>query len=826
MAESMSTPPPSRDAVGEYQAPASVFDELKDSRGQLRGPWSELAPSLLAADRESVRDRREVARQLLQEHGVTYNVHADGRNDERPWKLDILPLLLEGGEWNKLRTGLEQRTRLLDLLLQDLYGPQNFVRDGLMPPAVVHANPGFLRPCHGIAPAGGHHLGMHAVDLTRAPNGEWWVLADRTQAPSGVGYALENRNIISRVLPDELRNSHVQALAPFFAGMKAGLRSLASWTDTPTIVLLTPGPWAETYFEHAYLARHLGFPLVEGGDLSVRNRQVFLRTIEGLQRVDVIVRRLDDTFCDPLELRANSYLGVSGLVEAARSGTVAISNSLGAGAVEAPALLAFLPALARRVLDETLLIPNAATWWCGQEKERTYTLQNLHKLVIKSAFLGADGHPFFGEGMSAAALEQLAGRIRERPYDFVGQQRVALSTVPVWKQDRLFPHPLILRCFVCATPEGFRVMPGGLTRVSGTPESPVVTSRHGGGSKDTWIISSNGSSIQVSDPSHEDERHPHIRGAPSSRFAENMFWLGRTTERLEDNARLLRTALSRLAGEGSADEEKELLAVKSAMVELQRLPAYFKGRVTRAHLLAALQDLIFDDSVAGSEIQLVERIRMQAASLRDRLSGDTWRILNLLQSEFKEAPQHGPAATHLRTLHKLVFHLAAFNGMEMENMTRGTSWRFLELGRRIERACNLLDMIRAVVAVDPTGSNSMIPLLEYSDSIMTYRRRHYARPTLSTTLDLLLHEPTNPRALSFQIHAICEHLQHLPGSAEHQPEMLHYVRLAAALESPDLRQTEGGIPFLREVDSIGSMLRTLSDILTERFFSHVMPRVS
>lgn len=820
----MSAPPALQGAAVEYQPPPSVFDEFKDDRGHIREAWSELAPSLIAVGREAIRDRREGARQLLKEHGVTFNVYADGQSDERPWNLDILPLVLGAHEWTRLRAGLEQRTRLLDLVLRDLYGPQRLVRDGHIPPALVHANPGFLRPCHGIVPAGGYYLTMHAIDLTRAPNGEWWVLADRTQAPSGVGYALENRNVISRVLHDELRDSRAQALSPFFAGRKAGLRALAPWTSTPTIVFLTPGPFTETYFEHAYIARHLGFPLVEGGDLSVRNRQVFLKTLEGLQRVDVIVRRVDDTFCDPLELRADSYLGVPGLVEAARAGNVAISNPLGAGAVEAPALLAFLPVLARHMLNENLRIPNVATWWCGQEAEREHTLKNLRQLVIKGAFLGTNDPPHFGESMSQTALDQLAHRIRQQPYQYVGQQRIALSTVPVWNKDRLEPHPLILRCFVCVTPEGYRVMPGGLTRVSGTPESPVVTSRHGGGSKDTWVLSSNGS-LETAAAQEEEKYEQRFAGAPS-RSAENLFWLGRNMERLEDKARVLRTALSRLAGEGTPTEDLELLTIRRALVEMDRLPVTLQGRVSRARFLATLEEFIFNPETLGSATRLMNQIRYLTASLRDRLSGDTWRILNQTQSEFREAPKEGQAAVHLRTLHKLIYNLAAFNGMEMENMTRGTSWRFLELGRRIERGCNLIDMIRALVAVDPTSASSMVPLLEYSDSIMTYRRRHFARPHLAGTLDLLLLEPTNPRSLAYQLHAIGEHLPHLPASVGHPPEQEHFRRLVRVLESAELRQTGGGIPFLRVLTTTGRELRALSDILTERFFSHVMPRAS
>ncbi len=473
---------PTSGLVAGYQPRPGVFDEMQESPAGLRAHWQPLVQGLERLGVESLRERAESARQLLREHGVTYNVHADGGNAERTWELDPLPLVIDAHEWAELETGLIQRTRLLNLVLADIYGPQALLKDGLLPPALLHANPGFLRSCHGIRPPRDLHLTLHAVDLTRAPDGRWWVLADRTQAPSGIGYALENRALISRALPEAFRESQVQRLGGFFDRRKAGLRSLAPWTSAPNMVLLTPGPYSATYFEHAYLARYLGFPLVEGSDLTVRDRRVFLKTLEGLQQVDVIIRRVDDTWCDPLELRGDSMLGVPGLVEAARAGHVAISNALGAGAVETTALLAFLPVLARHLLGEKLLIPNVATWWCGQESERDYALGRLRSLVVKRAFVGGHGQPSFGENLGARELDELAARIRANPHDYVCQERVALSTAPAWNGAALEPRPLILRCYVCATAEGFAVLPGGLTRVSPSTDSPVVSSRSGGGS--------------------------------------------------------------------------------------------------------------------------------------------------------------------------------------------------------------------------------------------------------------------------------------------------------------------------------------------------------
>jgi uncharacterized circularly permuted ATP-grasp superfamily protein/uncharacterized alpha-E superfamily protein len=814
-----------------YQPRPEDFDEIRAVSGALRPHWQPLVQGLERIGRDGVRERSESARQLLREHGVTYNVHADGESAERTWELDLLPLAIDAQEWAQLEAGLIQRTRLLNLVLADIYGPQQLLKDGLLPPALLHANPGFLRSCHGIRPPRDLYLTLHAVDLTRAPNGRWWVLSDRTQAPSGVGYALENRAILSRILPDEFREFGAQRLSGFFDRRKAGLRSLAPWTSSPNIVLLTAGPYSETYFEHAYLARFLGYQLVEGSDLTVRDQRVYLKTLEGLQPVDVIIRRVDDTWCDPLELRGDSILGVPGLVEAARAGNVAISNALGAGAVETTALLAFLPALAQHLLGEKLLIPNVATWWCGQESERNYALWALKSLVVKRAFAGVHGEPSFGEKLDPAALDDLAARIRANPHAYVGQERVALSTAPTWNGTALEPRPLILRCYICATPEGFAVMPGGLTRVSAAPDSPIVSSRYGGGSKDTWVRSlgpvDNAASSESGTPSTRQER---IVSHVPSRVVENLFWLGRYAERLEDTTRLLRTALSRLAGEGGPAEEGELAGLARWFTRLELIPARFAGPLDTHALASELRELVFERNRVGTVRDLLGRVSFLTASVRDRLSGDTWRILHQLQTEFPSSMSRATPSAILQALHRLIFQLAAFVGMEMENMSRGHSWRFLDMGRRLERAINLVANVRAALATSRDGT-ALLPLLEYTDSTMTYRRRYMARPELPTTLALLLTDESNPRSLAFQFKALGRHFSELPGAGEAGPEETQFSEIASLLTDTDvLELASEGEPARRRLETVLKQLMddccNLSDLLSASYFSHVPARVS
>jgi uncharacterized circularly permuted ATP-grasp superfamily protein len=384
--------------------------------GRARPAAEKLVSALEAIGVDEVRRRWDQARRLIRDNGVTYNVYGDPRGMDRPWELDPIPMVIGSDEWAGVARGLAQRAELLNRILSDLYGEQRLLHRGLIPPELVLESTGFLRPLHGAPLPGGVALHLSAADLARGPNGRFVVLADRTQAPSGAGYALENRIVVSRTLPEAFSDCRVQRLAAFFRSMRDTLIGLAPRSrENPRIVLLTAGPHNETYFEHAYLARYLGFALVEGEDITVRERRVYLKTLGGLERVDVVLRRLDDAFADPLSLRADSSLGVAGLVHAVRAGNVAVVNTLGSGVIETPALLAFLPALCRELLGEDLYLDNVPAWWCGDPTSRRYVVEHLESLVIKPALPGAKVfEPVFAGSLDQAALDDLRRRI-ERP---------------------------------------------------------------------------------------------------------------------------------------------------------------------------------------------------------------------------------------------------------------------------------------------------------------------------------------------------------------------------------------------------------------------------
>ena len=812
-----------------------VHDELIAPGGELRPHYDTFVRSLETLGRHELASRWENAKRAIRDNGVTYNVYGDPEGVDRPWTLDMIPLLVPPAEWNHLEAALIQRAHVLNLLLSDLYGPQRLLHERQLPPSLVFGNPGFLRPCHGIAVPRGIHLHLHAVDLARAPDGQWWVLADRTQAPSGAGYTLENRIVLSRSLPEAFLDCQVQRLASFFWAQRDTLTALANAPrDTPRVVLLTPGPLNETYFEHAYLARYLGFTLVEGGDLTVRDRRVFIKTLDGLQPVDVIFRRLDDSFCDPLELRADSTLGVAGLVEAARAGNVTIANALGSGAIETAAMSRFLPSLCRSLLGEELLLPSVPTRWCGDAGDLQYVLEHLDRMVIKRTFPPITGQPTFGRLLSTLQRSALVSEIRANPDHFVGQDEMPLSTAPMWLGQKLDPRPLVLRMYVAAAGDSYAVMPGGLTRIAAHGDVPIVSMQRGGGSKDTWVLTDGPVSPMslLASPSIKIQRERRSGDLPS-RVADNLFWLGRYAERVEHSVRVLRSVVSRLTDD-SSEVTYERTALIRVLVSLDLVPAGLRTSMTAREVEQQFLSSVFRQGPGTRLRETLEELRRIASNVRDRLSIDTWRILNQLRQDFRQRHGRVQLDEALLQLNRMITDLAAFSGMEMENMTRGHGWRFLDIGRRLERSANMTMLLRASLTAGSPYQAMLGPLLEIADSTMTYRRRYFAEPQLTPVLDLLVADPTNARSLAFQVVQLADHVNQLPrDQAAPSPaqEQRIVTRLSEAIAGADLDamgqpEADGSLPSIDALlDAIADDLRRLSDTVTFYYFSHAEVRV-
>ena len=826
-----------------YSGALGIFDEMEEAPATPRPHWRPLIESLQRLGRHELVSRWEDGRRIIRAHGVTYNVYGDAQGMDRPWGLDFVPLLITAREWARIEGGLVQRSRLFNLILADLYGgAQHLLRDGLLPPELVYANPGFLRSCRGLPVAAQVYLHLLACDLGRSPNGKWWVLSDRTQAPSGAGYAWENRTVVSQILPEQIWDCNIQRLGGFFQREREMLFKLAPpGRDHPNIVFLTPGPHNETYFEQAFLARHLGFPLIEGADLTVRDRRVFLKTIEGLQPVHVILRRVDDSFCDPLELRGDSFLGVSGLVEATRAGNVTVANALGAGLIESPAFLSFLPSLCRHILGEKLLLPSIATWWCGQAEELLYVTEHLDSLILKPAF-GAQPPmpaPAAGAPKSSRRLAEerakLIESIHASPRSFVAQERVNLSQAPAWAEDHLAARPVVVRAFVANGGDSFAVLPGGLTRVSSSPDELAVSMQRGGGSKDTWVLA-NGSS-NCPEPTQvmgESGLAGQISPGVPSRVADHLFWLGRYTERLEQLLRMLRCILSRVSGEPSVEGGTQCKGLGEFAAKLGVFPPPLGSDPDSSKLSRRMLHVLYHPDQPGGVRDLLKRVRLTASAVRDRFSDDTWRILGRLEVDGRSRPGRLPLAQAMSLIHNLVLDLAAFNGMEMENMTRGHGWRFLDFGRRLERGQSVLKLLRAAASVESPAAAVLEPVLEIADSMMTYRRRYFASPQLAGVLDLLLRDESNPRSLLFQVNVLREHIAALVVDCTTTTAALDHKRIQSlatslsslVLEELAVQSAKAPEPLLHLLSAWATDLAGLSDQVTNCYFSHSVPRLS
>ena len=841
---------PVADPFPGYVPTAGRYDECRAPDGSVRPHWAEFFRLLGADAPATLRAAHAACQRAIVEQDVSMNVYAGERSDAQPWPLDAVPLLVAAEDWATLGAGLCQRAHLLNELLRDLYGPQKLLRGASLPAALAMANPHFLRPAVGLSRPRDVMLHNYAVDLARSPDGQWWVLRDRLDAPSGLGYSLQNRILTRQVLPQVFRRAPVERLYDFFRGFRTSLEQLSPSRhgEEPRVVLLSPGPANEAYFEHAYLARYLGYPLVEGADLTTRDRQVFLRTVGGLRRVDVILRRVDSAFCDPLELHGHSLLGVPGLVHAAHGPHVALANQLGSGALESTALLAFLAPLCREVLGEKLRLPSVATWWCGHAEARDYVLAHLDSLVVKPTFREPGlSTTRFSSFLTAAERAATAADIRARPWAFCGQERVHLGTTPAWIDGALRPAPFILRVFVAWEDGDYRVMPGGLTRFHPAGDDAIVTLQHGGVTKDTWVLHTGTPTppppvSALADIVHRPNDTP-------SRLADNLYWLGRYLERTSQLTRLLEKLDPLLRDEIAALDPAVADAALRLLLESQG--ATIPPKATFDQLDALLDAAIDDPALPASLASNLANLIRNLDQAKVRLPPEAWRSLRLLRAALDAPEPPAPA--------DLAPHLTALETIANETLAHDTAWRFLMLGRHLERGQRLLFLTRHLLAPKPrppapatakAAAKDAAPpdlaapapaakepaapsefrlqtLLHFADSLFSYRTTFHGAFQSASVLAWLFAAAENPRGLRWIADRLNEHLLALPEDLSPHAvaalratalRLVNRMRLldpAALAASP--AQTAA---FLHEASAT---LAELSDRLTQVYFIHTEP---
>jgi uncharacterized circularly permuted ATP-grasp superfamily protein/uncharacterized alpha-E superfamily protein len=822
-----------------YQPLLSCYDEAFAATDAPRDCWRRLITHLDGLGSMEFGQRWEQTSRLLQEHGISHIGHEDpAKKWIRPLQVDPLPLLIPADEWQFLERALQQRFLVWDLLIQDLYGPQRLVKEGVLPTFLVQGNPRFLRSCHGLRSSATRLQRLSATDLFRSPQGIWTVFNDRTQAPTGLGTALENRMFISQMLIDGFHEQSVMPLSRFCSSLQEALAETAFRNrDNPRIVLLTAGSAGATYAEDAFLARYMGYPLVESGDLTVRQNTVCLKSLSGLHQVDVVFRRLNDRQCDPLAIRSDAMLGVPGLVETIRSQRSALANALGCGIAQTPGYIPFFPALSRFFLGEDPLLPSLPTWWLGDRDSLKMIQARFATVVIKRVFQQTPGFPILVRELDVAAQTKLWQRIERNPEGYLAQEEPVFATAPAWNDGIITPEHVILRTFAVPHGDEVVVMPGGLARTTRSLEHFIKTLKVEGGSKDVWIQgkSAPSSATMLRSPLSDIVLS---RGGKDlqSRVADNFFWLGRYLERVENIFRLLRCVFSRLTEEHEFVSEPELTALLNLLAKKGLVPAdlvFCQPSEALPELRREFQFTIFQDKTSSSVAGMVADVRRVALLVRDRLASDTWRILRRLETylvvpSFKKQLK---MSEMLDLINEMILTLSAFNGLAMENITRSHDWRFLDLGKRLERALQVVELLQGTVLEESSNERAVLEaVLEAADSSMTYRSRYRASLQAFAVVDLLLTDEINPRSVAFQAVAMHHHIENLPREpfmAGLSPEQKLILKILSALRLADVRSLcettrEGSRPKLAElIGKLERKLPALSDLISQQYFIHV-----
>ena len=822
-------------------------DELFSINDEVKPYWNKLFTAFDAMGVSGLTARQKDIDWLLSENGVTYNVYNDPQGMRRPWNLNVVPFVVHQNEWDQVSLGLKQRAEILNLVLKDVYGEGKLIKEGIIPYEVIYGHRGFLRQCAGIVPNTEKYLSIYAADLCRGTDGRLWVVNDRTEAPSGMGYALENRSTINRILPGMFAEMKVKRHSKFFQDFNQMLiDSAPGKKEVPNIVVMTPGSLNETYFEHAYMASFLGYPLVQGNDLVVRDGFVWMKSLEGLKQIDVILRRVDDVFTDPLELREDSHLGVAGLLDVVRRKNVSVINPIGSGVIENPGLIPFMPAIAKYFLNEELILPQIASWWCGQENEKNYVLENLSKLVVKRIDRTNRESIYFGEFLNPEELEALKKAIQERPYRFVAQERINFSTAPNFCDNHaLEPRNIVARAFCTALKKDYSVMQGGLVRVSPSADTIQVSNQRGGTSKDFWVMQD--TRVKQEPNRQWQKRAPvaisGLNDLPSL-TAENLYWAGRYVGRTLVTARFIRVIMRQMVLVQNRNEqpnsEKLRLLFKAVTHLTDTYPGFTQKAENGTHAMddpmQEMLSIILDKNKIGSLAHTIQMFNNSYYSIRNLWSSDMWRVFENIQkiwNAFVEGKDHSVNRI-LKVLNKLITRLIAFMGLIEESIMVQQGLLLYFIGLQMEQSTLTITKCRALLSIK-YEEHVEYDLLEYlltsHESLNIYRYSYRSHIRLEHVLDLILLDIDYSRSLTFMVNRLQKDIARLPNS-EQNHQLTKYQKLIfkafsklRLAESTKLAKTKSHKDFRREeletlLKQVSELLSRSSQSISNTYFNH------
>jgi uncharacterized circularly permuted ATP-grasp superfamily protein/uncharacterized alpha-E superfamily protein len=835
----------------QYIPALSSYNELFADGMNIRPDWQTFFSSLHQIGHKELQNRSVDILRLLKENGVAYNIYNDPSGQSRPWELDPIPQLITAHEWETINAGLIQRAELFNLLLKDIYGPQTLIKNGIIPQELIYLHPGFIRSCVNVKLPYLQHLTLYAADMARGNDGRLWIISDRTQAPSGSGYALENRFAMSSVLPELFSNLNVKRLSPYFDSLQQALMNMAPHnTSNPRIVILTPGPDNETYFEHSYLAAYLGLTLVQGNDLMVKDNYVWLKTIDGLEKVDVILRRLDDSYCDPLELKSDSVLGVPGLMQVVRKGNVAIANPLGSSIVENAGLVPFLPAIAKHFWGTELIMPSIATWWCGQPKEMNYVIANLKTLVVRKIFRNVAGtrSAIDGASLSATQADELIQQIKANPFLYVGQEKINFSSTPSWVDGKIVAGHSLFRSFLVSHNNSYVAMPGGLTRNSTVENSFIISNQLGGISKDTWILSAEDEQEQpVNLQLNTDVLQTKIlkRSLPSH-TAENLFWVGRYTERVINNARMQRMVMQQMLKSNkpfiTADSKGTEMILLQALTQCTyTFPGFLENdnpatkNEPYANPWTELTDVLYNEKRNGSLSHNISLLKKSVYSVRNFWALDTWRVLRQMEEEWTKAKKdtQGDHLHMISSIDALNTSMFAFLGMNRESVRREQGWNIMDLGRKLEQTLYIITLLKSIFQTkqeEQVEHELMESVMIASQSLITYRYTYRDHLQLPLALELLMLDTNYPKSLAYLVKKIKRYISLLPKEGKEIPlsdKQRNIQEADSLLKLADVIKLAQHDPHTMEyaalnsfLDKLYSLVSDTSLLISKTYFKH------
>ncbi len=801
------------------------YDEVLKQNMSINPNWEKLLNNLTQMGTDALISKQTEMDWLMDENGVTYNVYNDPKGMHRSWELNIVPFLIHQKEWETIEKGIKQRSELLNLILKDIYGKRELIKNGIIPPEVIYAHRGFLRQCDQIQYKTTKNLLIHSADVARGPDGRMWVVNDRTQAPSGMGYALENRYSTSRILPGIFKDIHVKQPSSFFADFNQMLIDAAPQNnENPNIVILTPGPLNETYFEHAYLSSFLGYPLVTGNDLVARGGKIWMKSLKELKQVDVILRRVDDVFMDPLELREDSYLGVAGLLDVVRQGQVTIINPIGSGVLENSGLIPFMNAICKYFFKEELILPQIASWWCGQEKERNYVLNNLTNLVVKRIDRSNRESIYFCEFLKANQLENLKKEILSNPYSFVAQEKISFSTAPDFVKDKLEPRKVMCRLFSIAKNDEYSVMPGGLVRVAPERENLFVSNQRGGVSKDFWIVADE-PQTNIQNYSWDNTCRISVSGINDlpSNTAENLFWSGRYLGRALVTARFLRTVLNKMSNEQynkNKTQSESLLALFQSVTNItSTFPGFIgeEGEEALKDPLKEIVSLMIDKEVMGSFAQTLSSFNNSYYSLRNLWSKDMWRVFDGIQkiwTRFEKEDDKTTTPALIKVLDRIITRLIAFMGLIEESILVEQGLLLYFIGLQTEQATMNIAKCRSLLVVNYKQQPQyeiLEAILTSHESLNIYRYSYRSYLSIENVINLILLDKEYPKSLAYQLRRIQKDIDRLP----HSEVTGKATDCQKYISEANFKIRSLNIEALLELDAEGVIRQNLDDALSE-----------